>query len=115
MSICWYCYWGWPKQIREIYDNHIDAAGELAMHFGPAHIVWEDENFERHHIQWCLDHFADAATNTQHSAEELDAVRQSLVDMLRLPDSILNAMPSDYDGEHPDKYPPPSTIDMDRR
>ena len=51
MGLCYYCHWGWPKPIADIYDKYLEIAGSSAMHFGPAHVVWEDENFERPLIQ----------------------------------------------------------------
>ena len=59
MGICWYCYWGWPKQIAEIYKKALkELDGYSApLHFGPAHIVWDDENFDSG--EWCLEHFDD--------------------------------------------------------
>lgn len=107
--ICWYCYWGWPIQIADIYDKYIEIAGESAMHYGPAHIVWDDENFERTHIQWCLDNFC-KNDEKYYSAEELEAVKNSLLDLLKLPDEILEAEPEDYDGEHPYKFPPKVSV-----
>ncbi len=107
--ICWYCYYGWPRLIRDIYDKYINVAGESAMHYGAAHIVWDDENFERHHIQWCLDNF-EKYKHDEASDDENLAVKQSLIDMLALPDEILEAEPRDYDGIHPENYPP--TVEM---
>lgn len=105
MGICWYCHWGWSKPVAEIYDKHIAVAGESAMHYGAAHIVWEDENFERHHVQWCLDHFEEYK-HDDATTEENEAVRHSLMELLALPDDILDPCPDDYDNEHPAAYPP---------
>lgn len=74
------------------------------MRFGPAHIVWEDENFSREHVQWCLEHFGEYADGIELSA--LAEVRQSLEEMLELPDDILCSEPDDYDGMNPEAYPP---------
>lgn len=111
--MCWYCYWGWSKPVKEIYNKYAEIAGESAMHYGPAHIVWEDENFEREHVQSCLDHtewWADAMTD--YSIEELLAVKQSLLALLMLPDEILAPAPSAYydSNEDPSKFPP--TVEM---
>lgn len=109
--ICWYCHWGWSKSVAEIYDRYIDVAGESAMHYGPAHVVWDDENFEREHVQWCLDHFDEYRGD--HEEAELAAVRQSLMDLLALADDVLAPEPEDYDGEHPEQFPP--KVEMVRR
>ena len=83
------------------------------MHYGPAHIVWDDENFERHNVQWCLDHFDEYKGD--HGETELAAVRQSLLDLLALPDREREACPADYDEEHPEKYPPLEGVVMVRK
>lgn len=105
MSICWYCHWGWSKPVVEIYERYIDAAGEDAMHYGAAHIVWDDENFEREHVQRCLDNF-DKYKREDYTEVQNEAVRQSLIDLLALPDHELAPEPKDYDGEHPERFPP---------
>lgn len=102
---CWHCYWGWPKPIADIYDRYVAIAGESAMHYGPAHIVWEDENFARAHVQWCLDHFDDEPRG-DHDAQDLAAVRASLEALLALDDAILESEPAEYDGREPAKFPP---------
>lgn len=109
MGICWYCYWGWSKPVADIYTRFVAVAGESAMHYGPAHIVWDDENFERECVQYCVDGFdADDAhwNDGRHTRDELEAVRQSLFALLALPDAELAPMPEDYDDEHPADYPP---------
>lgn len=102
---CWYCYWGWSKQVVDIYKKYLSIAGNDAMHYGAAHIVWDDENFERHHIIWCLNNF-ERYKHENSSDEENEAVRQSLKDLLELDDDILNPEPEEYDGENPKNYPP---------
>jgi hypothetical protein len=102
MAICWYCYWGWPAQVTEIYRRGIHYAGFDAMHYGPGHIVWEDENFDDESIQWCL---------AQENRYELDPydfekVQDSLRELLAVPVHIRCCCPADYDGEHPENYPP---------
>ena len=109
--ICWYCFWGWSKEVVDIYEKYIDVAGESAMHYGAAHIVWDDENFEREHVQSCLDTF-DEWKREDSSEQENEAVRQSLLDLLKLPDNILAPEPSNYDGINPEDYPP--AIEMSR-
>ena len=75
------------------------------MHYGPAHSVWEDENFERESVEWCLDHFEEDMREDA-IPEEYAAVRQSLVALLFLPDNVLTPCPEDYDNERPEQYPP---------
>lgn len=105
MGICWYCHWGWSKPVVDIYRRYLAIAGEEAMHYGAAHIVWDDENFEREHVQWCLDHFEQYKRDDATDAEN-DAVRDSLIALLALSDGELAPKPADYDNEHPDLFPP---------
>lgn len=105
MGICWYCHWGWSKPVAAIYAKYEAIAGESAMHYGPAHIVWSDENFEREHVEWCLDNFDTYKREASTDAEN-EAVRQSLVELLALPDDVLSPMPDDYDDERPELFPP---------
>ncbi len=102
-TMCWYCYWGLPKPIADIYEKHLSNAGFSAMHFGPAHIVWEDSNLDRDSIQWCLDHFDEYKHG--HLDSELAHVRQSLVDLLALPDELLE-YPGDEDSSNHEQNPP---------
>jgi hypothetical protein len=82
------------------------------MHFGPAHIVWEDENFETHHIQRCLDNFDRYSEDLTEKQREV--VRWSLEEMLKIPEHIRNPEPDDYDNEHPELYPPAEGVEMVR-
>ena len=88
-----------------IYHKYVEVAGESAMHYGAAHIVWDDENFGREHVQWCLDHFEEYKHKEATTAEN-EAVKQSLLDLLALPDEVLYPWPDDYDDEHPERFPP---------
>lgn len=105
MGICWYCWWGWSKAVGEIYKKFAPIAGYDAMNYGAAHIIWADENFDREHVQWCLDHF-DEYKRDESTPEQNEAVRQSLIALLALPDEQLSPEPADYDDENPDRYPP---------
>jgi hypothetical protein len=89
----------------DIYDKYLAVAGEDAMHYGAAHIVWDDENFDRGCVQACLDDF-ERWKRDDCTDEQNEAVRQSLLDMLALPDDQREVEPDDYDGEHPDNFPP---------
>lgn len=112
MGLCYYCHWGWPKPIADIYDKYLEIAGQSAMHFGPAHVVWEDENFERHLIEWCLVE-ADTYRAYDCTDEEHEAVKQSLRELLTLPDAIFVVPEGGWDD--PDKHPPHDGIERVRR
>jgi hypothetical protein len=89
----------------DIYQRFAPIAGEAAMHYGAAHVVWDDENFDRATVQTCLDRF-DAWKRADATDAENEAVRQSLLALLALSDAELSPEPSDYDGENPKHYPP---------
>ncbi len=120
--ICWWCFWGWPVQVRAIYDRavqDIDALlpsdwrgeprdGEAALHWGPAHVVWEDENFED--PSWCLENCDSPAFDDWHKGA-LEIVRRSLRELAALP-AELRTEPPGYDGEHPESFPMPPDVVM---
>lgn len=107
--ICWECYWGWPKPVAEIYKKALaDLDGDYGpLHFGPAHVVWEDENFGL--ADSCIADFEQ--WKGDYSDKELDIVMRSLRELALLPQSAWDIVPPDYDGEHPELYPP--TVDVE--
>jgi hypothetical protein len=115
-GFCWYCFWGWPKPVTDIYEEAVKALDgyEPALQHGPAHIVWSDENFEDEHIRWCLKELADPDKRAFYDLDDqsIAVVRQSLEKLLAVPESVRCCEPEDYDGEHPDKYPPPAGMKM---
>jgi hypothetical protein len=92
----------------EIYKEGIKKAGWSAMHFGPAHVVWEDENFE--HAESCLRDFDKYAKNL--TKEEQAGVRWSLEELSKVSLESRCPEPKEYDGEHPELYPPAKNIKM---
>ena len=110
--ICWYCHWGWPKPVADIYKKALSDLDGYSdpLHFGPAHIVWEDENFNL--AELCLEHFDEWAGD--YSEQELGIVKRSLEELNKLPMNIKEVEPEDYDGEHPELYPPQSGVVMVR-
>ena len=110
--ICWYCHWGWPKAIHDIYNHAtLKLNGNTdPLNYGPAHIVWEDENFDS--AQWCLDNFDKYSQDLSEKDKEI--VRWSLEQLLLLPDNVINSEPDDYDGENPENYPPPENIEWSK-
>lgn len=109
MGICWFCHWGWPKPIADIYIRALHDLGgdDRPLHFGPAHVVWEDENFDS--AEWCLENFEEYAGG--FSEKDLVVVRRSLEELTRLPLSIRRE-PEGYDDEHPEMFPPPEGLAM---
>lgn len=77
-DLVWGCY---TKARGLAVQNGIaDMDIYMALHFGPAHIVWEDHNFKLHHVKWCLDNFDDFTGN--HSKECLEYVKYSLIELI---------------------------------
>ena len=104
MGICWYCYWGWPKPVSDIYQEALRRldGDDFPLKFGPSHIVWEDENFDS--AEWCLEHFDEHKGD--YGDEVLEVVRWSLDELAKLPLEAREVIPDDYDDEHPEQYPP---------
>ena len=111
--LCWYCYWGWSVPVMAIYHKYLDLAGHSALHSGPAHCIWEDENFDRDCVQHSLDIWDSAEQSEWATAEEHAFARQSLEALLALDDAVLAPEPIDYDGEHPEQYPPTVPVTKD--
>jgi hypothetical protein len=113
-GICWWCYWGWPKPIADIYDDclaKLDGWKE-PLEFGPGHVVWSDENWDS--AQWCLEHFGDYPKPEYMTDDHLAIVRESLERLCALPDEYKHE-PDEYEGSNPEDYPPPSHWEMIRR
>ena len=115
--ICWYCHWGWSKPVADIYTEALRQLGgdESPLHYGPAHIVWADENFEREHVEWCLaefDKWAREWNDGRYSPEQLAVVHDSLEKLMALPEEIRAPEPADYDDENPANYPPAAGLVM---
>ena len=110
MGICWSCYWGWTKPVAEIYEKALQALGgdEVPLHYGPAHIVWSDENFDS--AEWCLEHFSEHKGDFSES--DLAIVRKSLEELVALSLETRCVEPEDYDDEHPKNFPPPDGVEM---
>lgn len=107
MGVCYWCHWGWPKPIRDIYDDCVKKHSQSLLLYGPAHIVWADENWGS--AQWCLDHFDENKGDFSHCGEKAFAVvRESLERLLKVPDEF-KIEPGGYvAGEHdPADFPPP--------
>jgi hypothetical protein len=110
MPICWNCFWGWPKPVYEIYKKALDKldGDESLLHFGPAHIVWEDENFDS--AEWCLENFEQYRGD--YCDSDLEIVRESLIELSKIPVDQRDYEPEDYDGKNPANYPPPENIEF---
>jgi hypothetical protein len=92
---CWFCKHGWPKPIRDIYDDAVRllAGDRWPLHYGPAHVVWEDENFDA--AEWCLENFE--RFKGDYGEGQLAVVKESLERLVEVPMEI-RAMPTeDFD------------------
>lgn len=111
MSICWYCHWGWAKAVAKIYKTALAKLNgdSNPLLFGPAHIVWEEENFD--YAELCLEDFE--KYRGHYTDAELAIVEWSLEELARLPLGEREIEPDDYDGEHPENYPPPKGVEVE--
>ena len=110
MGVCWWCVWGWPKPIQDIYDKYKQELGDdVALLYGPAHIVWADENWDS--VDWCLENFDTWVkdwNDNQYQTDELEIVRKSLLELKSLPDEFKEEPAGfDFDESDPNDFPPP--------
>lgn len=110
MATCYWCYWGWPKPIKDIYDKAlIKLDGDTTpLDFGPAHTIWSNENWDSETVQWCLDEDTYKEAWDDLTDIESAVVRESLELLLALSDDY-KSEPEGYDDddENPQKFPPP--------
>lgn len=117
MSICWYCHWGWPLEVANIARAaRADLGGDShLLEYGPAHVVWCDENFGDANIEACIRECDQDRGRYGHISDaEMAVVRRSLVDLLAVPAHVRECVPADYDGECPADYPPPEGVTVVR-
>lgn len=112
MGICWYCYWGWPEPVAKIYQEAVKQLGgnDWPLLFGPSYIVWEDENWDS--AEWCLEHFDKYKGNK--TKKELEIIKWSLEELAKIPIEDREVEPENYDGEHPELFPPKKGVVMVR-
>jgi hypothetical protein len=110
MCVCWHCYWGWPDAIASIFEKYAERLGEDELHFGRGHIVWSDENFDDHSIEFCLN---EATPNPGHEWSD-DEIVASLRELLLVP-AEMREVPEGYDDENPKDFPPPAEWKVRKR
>jgi len=112
MSDCWYCHWGWPAQVANIFWRYEPDAGTIGMMEGPATVVWGDENFTDHAIDYCLQQCRDKVVKEHWTPETIQLIRRSLEDLRKFPEHIRCCEPVAYEGKRPQDFPPPNGIEM---
>ncbi|KKL91609.1 hypothetical protein LCGC14_1892920, partial [marine sediment metagenome] len=81
---------------------------EEPLLYGPAHVVWEDENFDS--AKGCLENFD--KHRGDYTEQELDIVKRSLSELEAIPIDRRCVVPDNYDGEQPELFPPPANMKM---
>jgi len=111
--ICWYCHWGLPRPIATIYSALMALVeNPSAVEYGPAHIVWSDENFDDDSIRHCIENCRERKYCDGYSIDDVAKVLQSLQELLDIPESVRCCVPGDYDGENPHLFPPAPGFEM---
>lgn len=135
MGDCWICRWGWPKVCVDIYNRAVSDLEKLyeedpdskvwfsfgaegVMKFGPAHIVWEDHNFDS--WQWCLEESEkNRAKYNTISDKEMEILRRSLRELGELdPDVRDYCGPDEYESQpgnwyhDVEQFPPPPSVEL---
>ena len=108
--ICWYCHWGWPKPVAEIFQTAVTRLGgdDTPLTGGQSGIVWGNENFDW--AEKCLERFNEQEEG--YTAEELAVGRWSLEELAKLPLEVRCVRPEEYDGDDPHLFPPPVGVEM---
>lgn len=101
-------------RLQKIYKRALARldGDDSPLNFGLGHIVWSDENFD--FAEWCIEHF-DEYKGDFSDAELMvvrQALRQALEELAKLPENNRCVEPDNYDGEHPELFPPPNDIEM---
>lgn len=110
--MCWYCHWGWAVPVLEIYREAVRRldGDDGPLHFGPSHIVWDDENFEL--AEDCLEHFDE--WRGERTDAELVVVRWSLEELAKLPLDVRCPAPKEYEeteNADPALFPPKVAVE----
>ena len=88
-------YSEWPPKVYAIFNKALDdlEQDDTPLLFGPAHVVWEDENFNS--ARSCLDSFEEFSY-PDYSPEQLAIVRRSLEELDALPESDKEEEPEEH-------------------
>lgn len=109
---CWWCTWGWPKQIAEIYLEALDKLDghSLLLLYGPAHVVWGDENWDC--AESCLDNMKIKRwVYDDLSDYEWEIIKESLEKLVLVSDEYKES-PIMPNGSDPKDFPPPKEWEM---
>lgn len=110
--MCWYCEWGLPKPVADIYTEALEKLGgyKHPLHYAAAHTVWDDYNFSDKSIQWCIDNFN--KYRGDYTDSELRVVMWSLLKLLQIPENERDIASFNNEGEELIDAPPPDGIKM---
>lgn len=111
--MCWYCHWGLPKPVADIYIRAVTDLGgnEFPLTSAAGHVVWSDYNF--HMAQNCLDDPDNIYYNDGFEPWEIEILYRSLRELAALPESAWDVEPDTHgDFQHPENYPPPPGVAM---
>ena len=105
--MCWYCKYGVAKAVAAIYSEALDKlnGNMMPLHFGPAHIVWEDFNFADGHVQWCIDEFDNYKGDWRE--DQLAVVMWSLEELIKIPEDEREIAQYAPVGEYEVEFLPP--------
>lgn len=100
--MCWYCTYGLPQPVAEVYKKYEALIGERDLDSGPAHVVWGDFNLGTHSINYCIQACDERGII---DAEDYSLVKASLVELLAIPEIV--RCPVECDTDEP---PPPGMV-----
>ena len=80
----------WSPAVEKIYDDafgmllskgETEQSADSCMHFGPAHVVWDDGNYDS--AEWCIGHFTEFSDDLNDVQNQI--VMWSLVELAKIP------------------------------
>ena len=109
MVSSWFCFWGWPRPVADIYVRAVRKLNgdSYALRYGPSKMVWEGGHFSQ--AKLCLECW-DVRSWGGLTESELEVVRTSLEELTQVDPDLL-VPPKDYCGRPrsvsaPALYPP---------
>lgn len=110
--MCWYCIYGLPKPVADIWQEALNKLPfDEPLLYGPAHVVWSDNNFEDESIKFCLKE-CDRKGYWNYEPAAIAIVRESLEKLLLIPEEVRVPPGAQAENDDGEPMPPPAGMVM---